>query len=533
MMIRFIFLFLTLCFSTLTSQESSEKKLNRVLIGSPIRQQPKILKEFLESLENLEKNTYTVDYCFVNDNVDPESEAIIQSFANTHHPSCTLLKTADSPKQSDYIANELTHIWPEELTWKVAAFKDRIIQIAREKDYDYLFLIDSDLVLHPKTLEKLLEGNKGILCNIFWTSWQPGTFEMPQVWMQDEYSFYEKEGNHSLSEQEKGDKMWAFMNQLRVPGIYEVGGLGACTLIDRATLKKDISFKKIKNISFWGEDRHFCIRAAALGIPLYVDTHYPAYHIYRASALEGVSAFKEACKNEEKKSPRITLSMIVKNEGNRYLRPVLESAKHYITDAVIIDDASTDNTVQVCQEILKDIPLKIILNDDSKFSNECSLREQQWEETIKTNPDWILCLDADEIFEDKFQHEVKSLVQKNDVDVYLFRLYDFWNATSYREDTYWKAHFYYRPFLVRYKPEVHYTFKKWAQHCGRFPQEFHSSPKAVLSELRLKHYGWAKIEDRQNKYTRYQQLDPGAKYGWQEQYDSIMDENPHLVEWKE
>ena len=30
----------------------------------------------------------------------------------------------------------------------------------------------------------------------------------------------------------------------------------------------------------FGEDRHFCIRAAALGLSLYVDTHYPAYHIY-------------------------------------------------------------------------------------------------------------------------------------------------------------------------------------------------------------------------------------------------------------
>ena len=49
--------------------------------------------------------------------------------------------------------------------------------------------------------------------------------------------------------------------------------------------------------------------------------------------------------------------------------------------------------------------------------------------------------------------------------------------------------------------------------------------------LRLKHYGWAKAEDRRAKYLRYQQLDPECKFGWREQYESILDENSNLVAW--
>ena len=109
------------------------------------------------------------------------------------------------------------------------------------------------------------------------------------------------------------------------------------------------------------------------------------------------------------KGNKLTLSMVVKNEGNRFLKEVLISAKEYIDNAVIIDDGSIDNTVEIIEDILKDIPYKLIKNNESKFSNEVSLRRQQWNETIKTNPDWIVFLDADEIFEDKFKDYIRVL----------------------------------------------------------------------------------------------------------------------------
>jgi len=82
------------------------------------------------------------------------------------------------------------------------------------------------------------------------------------------------------------------LNQLKVPGVYTVGGLGACTLISKRAIQAGVNFKEIYNISFMGEDRHFCIRAVALGFELFVDTHYPAFHIYRLSDLDGLAEFK-------------------------------------------------------------------------------------------------------------------------------------------------------------------------------------------------------------------------------------------------
>jgi glycosyltransferase involved in cell wall biosynthesis len=229
---------------------------------------------------------------------------------------------------------------------------------------------------------------------------------------------------------------------------------------------------------------------------------------------------------------RITLSMVVKNESGRYLKQALERHRLYIDDAVIIDDGSTDDTIDICLQALTGIPVKLIRNEVSKFSNEITLRKQQWEETLSVNPQWILNLDADEWFEDRFTTEIRQLLDQSNTHAISFRLYDFWTNTAYREDNNWQAHLFYRPFLLRYNPDFTYVWKETPQHCGRFPENIYQLPNE-LSNLRLKHFGWVNVADRLQKFNRYMLLDPDAVYGLKEQYLSIIDSNPHLIEWVE
>ncbi|MCM3175503.1 glycosyltransferase family 2 protein [Paenibacillus sp. MER 99-2] len=235
--------------------------------------------------------------------------------------------------------------------------------------------------------------------------------------------------------------------------------------------------------------------------------------------------------HQDDRRPHMTLSMIVRNEEQRYLRQALETHRPWIDRAVIIDDGSTDGTVAMCREILQGIPLLLVENSRPRFADEVSLRKQQWEATISTNPEWILNLDADEIVTSDFG-VIRDQLLSGEEDAIYFRLFDMWSETSYREDQYWQAHAYYRPFLIRYRPEWDYEWKETPQHCGRFPLTIQHFSYACHAP-RVKHYGWAREEDRIRKVERYQALDPDARYGWKEQYESILDPEPRLLPWLE
>ncbi|TDQ41061.1 glycosyltransferase family 2 protein [Aureibacillus halotolerans] len=508
--------------------------IDRILVASPIHQKPEILQLFLQSLGRvIDETPQELSFYFIDDNTDPQSTKLLKAFAEKW-PN---VRIDPSNKQDNYTKTEDTHFWSDHLVWKVAAFKNEMIDAALIQNVDGLFLVDSDLLLHPDTLRHLAEQEKDILSEVFWTQWQAGAMAQPQVWLKDEYTQWDQQRGESVPDAESMKRFGNFLETLKQPGVYEVGGLGACTFLSKHALERGVHFGEIYNLSFWGEDRHFCVRAAALGFPLYVDTHYPAFHIYRDSDIAEAKQFLGRTSPEEPRlevmaHPRVTLSMIVRNEEQRFLKQVLHSHLPYITDAVIIDDGSTDQTAQLCQEILKDIPLTLIRNDTSQFADEISLRKQQWKETLLTKPDWILNLDADEMFEKAAATKIKHLIDQEAYDLYSFQLYDFWNETHYREDAHWNAHHLYRPFLLRYQPEFLYTWHETAQHCGRFPNNLWSLPNS-LSTLRVKHLGWSREEDRLSKYERYKALDKDAHYGDSAQYESILDENPTLIAFEE
>ncbi|OXS58011.1 hypothetical protein B1A99_15385 [Cohnella sp. CIP 111063] len=510
----------------------------KITIASPVRRDPDILAAFLNSLCELEAGGHELSFRFVDDNDDRESSDRLRAFQalQARKGISAKIEQADREAGVPFVCDENAHAWNERLVWRVAAHKDGFIREAIAEGADALFLLDSDVVVHPDTLLRLLDADRQIVSEIFWTQWQPGSRPLPQVWLMDEYEMAEREPGERLTDAEMKRRIDEFLAMLTVPGRYRVGGLGACMLIRGEALRAGVRFGKIRNLSFWWEDRHFCIRAECLGFGLFVDTTLPALHLYRKEDLDRLPEQRVHWANinslDQGGRPRLLLSMVVRNEAEGHLREMLGNCRGYIDAACIIDDGSTDSTAEICREMLEGIPLRIVRNEHSRFHRENELRKQQWLEAMRLNPRWVLMLDADEWFEPSFAAGLPAMLEQNEIDVFSFRIYDFWGEGHYREDAHWHSHRLHRPLLVRYRPYFPFVWPDAPLHCGRMPSNIFTMPNAI-SSYRLKHMGWSREDARRRKYERYRELDPEGRYGSKAQYESILDPNPRLVEWME
>lgn len=170
------------------------------------------------------------------------------------------------------------------------ASRDDLVNMAVEAGASHVFVLEPTLLLPPPLLQHLMSLDKNIVAEVFWTQWHETLPPLPNVWISDEYAFCDTRVVGSSPELQSATAT-EFLSMLHQPGTIRVGGMTACTLISREVLLGGVSFKHIPNLSLWDEERHFCIRAAALGFELWADTHYPPLHLYRPTDIGRVDHF--------------------------------------------------------------------------------------------------------------------------------------------------------------------------------------------------------------------------------------------------
>ena len=242
--------------------------MSRILFGSPVRVKNTVLKEFLLGLEEVDKGSNQVSYYFVDDNSDELSSKLLQEFAERND---TIVKKGSELFQSDDQYDG--HNWKSETLAKVTVFKNTIIKYCLENGFDYLFLIDSDIILDKRSLLQLLSDNVDIVSNVFWNQWKKNGYLTAQCfWIPDIYQ-QESAWNTPRPFEESHKIRMDMYDQLKVPGLYKVDGTGACTLVSRKALEAGVNFTEIPNVKLLGEDRPFCIRAGVFGFDLYIHRH--------------------------------------------------------------------------------------------------------------------------------------------------------------------------------------------------------------------------------------------------------------------
>jgi len=188
---------------------------------------------------------------------------------------------------------------------------------------------------------------------------------------------------------------------------------------------------------------------------------------------------------------KLIAMMLVRNEEHRYLREILMDLLRYVDEIVILDDGSTDNTFTICDSFKR--VFTQTLGVSLWKTNERLARETLYKMTIKRHPDFILAIDADEIFEDRFKQEVREMM-KQSFNWYSFNWYHFWTPDSYSRIS--KSSMKSLRRLFRYCPKKHFSFSLGPHHCGSTPDWIRFDDNGKETNIRVKHFGFIRKEDR-------------------------------------
>ena len=234
--------------------------MKKILITAPLRQDIFVFQAYQDALDKLEiPEGYEVSRFFVVNGCD---EVI---------PYIRDAEYVRAENDEEYSKTHNDHIWTMDLMWKMGDLRNRTITEMLTGGYDYWLSADTDLILDPWTIYNLVQAEKDIVSEIFWTQAPNGRYWC-NAWMADQSAGMTEE--------------W------RKPGLYRVGMTGALMMVKRRVFEAGVSYDRIPNINtaLRGEDRHFCVRAACAGFELWVDTHSPARHLYTKQLFEEYKA---------------------------------------------------------------------------------------------------------------------------------------------------------------------------------------------------------------------------------------------------
>jgi len=103
--------------------------------------------------------------------------------------------------------------------------------------------------------------------------------------------------------------------------------------------------------------------------------------------------------------------MIVLNE-EKFLRRCLKNVSPYVDEIIIVDGGSTDKTIKIAESFKAHI-IHSPWKENFAHQRNISLKH--------ATKDWILVIDADEVYEKKLLTELQSLAQNNiEIDAFAF-----------------------------------------------------------------------------------------------------------------
>ncbi len=243
----------------------------------------------------------------------------------------------------------------------------------------------------------------------------------------------------------------------------------------------------------------------------------------------------------EPNRPTICAMLLIKNEIEMIER-CIDDLILWVDQIVIFDDGSTDGT----EEIIKRYPKVTAIYTKPDIGNvrhESDDRQMLLEIAHGTGCEWLLFIDADEVFEDRMKSQVYEMINDDAVNLYHFHEINFWRCENkYRVDELFNLGWFGR--LFRNLPGLRIMDKN--EHCGGIPKNipgatlfYSGQPAERKSDVNVKHWGFAKYDRTVDRACRRWARDPyriedGTPRGGWLYYDRMIDETRlELADYKE
>lgn len=202
----------------------------------------------------------------------------------------------------------------------------------------------------------------------------------------------------------------------------------------------------------------------------------------------------------------------VKNE-ERFIEKSLKSVMDICSEIVVLDDNSTDKTVEICSNFDKVVDIH---KQSDLPLDEVRDRNLLLQMALKREPDIVLSIDGDEIFMPNAAailfEELNVLYPEN--NAFEFQFLTLWDSPAQiRYDgifgNYWQR----RLFRTKNQPKDLRFLENSNPgnlHCGSIPPNTDGFNKPIRSNVKIFHLASFDSEIRQEKYDYYTKIDPGS-----------------------
>lgn len=270
-----------------------EPKGKRLLIAAPVNTEPRLLELHLEALSFQERpdGIDEIDWLFIDDNDIEESSSVLRGFVSDDQ----IIPSSDIVPVKTRHRHQWDHVLTIEFTSRIGLMRNYLLDYARGQ-YDYLYMVDTDLLPQSDTLRILLEADKDMACAVFWTEWPKsqsagGRSEpLPNAWESGNYSFVTLDAirRHSSDPKLLAEIHEEFLNELRT-GVdpIRVGCSGACSVFKMDRIPPLANYTAPRYFGeLWGGDRWFGMRAEVMGVEIWVCPNTRVFHCYRPENLK-------------------------------------------------------------------------------------------------------------------------------------------------------------------------------------------------------------------------------------------------------